>query len=282
MDPVNLSRFSESLQNFWITYINPPLEFCLILLVIYSILYFFRGTRAISALIGIVITLLLLLVLTISLKMEVFGWLLLNLWNVLAMAMIVIFQPELRRAFAQLGSQLTGRKGIRRKEAIEEITSAVTQMSFRRCGALIIFEGKIGLAAIISNAVQMESKINSLLVQSLFYPNSPLHDGAVIIRENMIVAAHAILPLTQDTLYRHIGTRHRAAIGVTEETDAVAVVVSEESGMISAACNGQLTRSLSEAELLVYLKAKLLDRKDQAAANEENELMREDRHDPGR
>ncbi len=268
---LTLQQFPEALQQFWISYINPPIEFCLILLIIYSILYFFRGTRAVSALVGIVVTLVLLMLLTFSLRMEVFGWVLQNLWTVFAMAMIVIFQPELRRAFAQLGSHLSRHKRTQQKEAIEEIAGAVTQMSFRRCGALIVFEGKIGMAAIINNAVQMEARINSLLVQSIFYPNSPLHDGAIIIRENTIVAAHAILPLSQETSTKNIGTRHRAALGVTEETDAVAVIVSEETGIISAAYRGKLSRDLSEAELILYLKENLIDKKDDKSENLNND-----------
>ena len=147
-------------------------------------------------------------------------------------------------------------------QAIEEIVSAVMQMSFRRCGALIIFERQIGMAAIINSAVTLETKINSLLVQAIFYPNSPLHDGAVIVRHGIIAAAHAILPLSQDEAgTRDFGTRHRAAIGVTEETDAVAVVVSEETGTISVAYRGRLIRNLSETDLLAFLKKMLIDYK---------------------
>ena len=224
---------------------------------IYFVLYFLRGTRAVSVLAGIIMILLFTTFLSLTLNLEVFGWLLENLWTVFSTAMIVIFQPELRRAFAQLGSHIGRHKKIEQKEAIEEIVSAVMQMSFRRCGALIIFERQIGMAAIINSAVALETKINSLLVQSIFYPNSPLHDGAVIVRQGIIAAAHAILPLSQDDF----GTRHRAAIGVTEETDAVAVVVSEETGTISVAYRGRLIRNLSETDLLAFLKKMLIDPK---------------------
>lgn len=215
-----------------------------------------------SVLAGIIMILLFTTFLSLTLNLEVFGWLLENLWTVFSTAMIVIFQPELRRAFAQLGSHIGRHKKIEQKEAIEEIVSAVMQMSFRRCGALIIFERQIGMAAIINSAVALETKINSLLVQSIFYPNSPLHDGAVIVRQGIIAAAHAILPLSQDeTGTRDFGTRHRAAIGVTEETDAVAVVVSEETGTISVAYRGRLIRNLSETDLLAFLKKMLIDPK---------------------
>lgn len=123
-----------------------------------------------SVLAGIIMILLFTTFLSLTLNLEVFGWLLENLWTVFSTAMIVIFQPELRRAFAQLGSHIGRHKKIEQKEAIEEIVSAVMQMSFRRCGALIIFERQIGMAAIINSAVALETKINSLLVQSIFYP----------------------------------------------------------------------------------------------------------------
>ena len=234
-------------------------QFCLLLLIIYAVLYFFRGTKAISVLIGIATCVMLLMFLAKALNMKIFEWLLSNLPGVFSTALIVIFQPELRRAFSQLGSRISSRVNLPQKEAIGEIAGAVSQMAFRRCGALIVFEGKIGLQALINNGVQLDCRINSLLIQSLFYPNSPLHDGALIIKEGRIVAAHTILPLAQDTSMRGIGTRHRAAIGVTEESDAVAVVVSEETGLISAAAGGILTRDLSEADLLNYLKKHLLD-----------------------
>ena len=243
-------------------YVKNPVEFVIIAVAIYCILYFLRGTRARSVLVGIIIALLGTTLFVNFLQFEVLGWLLLNIWTVFATAMIVIFQPELRRAFAQLGSRLEGHKRIEQKEAIEEIASAVMQMSFRRCGALIIFERRIGMAAIINSAVTLETKINSLLVQSIFYPNSPLHDGAVIVRHGVIAAAHAILPLSQDeTGTRDFGTRHRAALGVTEETDAVAVVVSEETGIVSVAYRGRLIRNLSETDLLCFLKKMLIDPK---------------------
>ena len=235
-------------------YAKNAVEFAIITVMIYFVLYFLRGTRAVSVLAGIIMILLFTTFLSLTLNLEVFGWLLENLWTVFSTAMIVIFQPELRRAFAQLGSHIGRHKKIEQKEAIEEIVSAVMQMSFRRCGALIIFERQIGMAAIINSAVALETKINSLLVQSIFYPNSPLHDGAVIVRQGIIAAAHAILPLSQDeTGTRDFGTRHRAAIGVTEETDAVAVVVSEETGTISVAYRGRLIRNLSETDLLCLL-----------------------------
>ena len=245
-------------------YAKNAVEFAIITVMIYFVLYFLRGTRAVSVLAGIIMILLFTTFLSLTLNLEVFGWLLENLWTVFSTAMIVIFQPELRRAFAQLGSHIGRHKKIEQKEAIEEIVSAVMQMSFRRCGALIIFERQIGMATFKNSAVHLEAKVSSLLLQSIFYPNSPLHDGALIIRGDTIEAAHAILPLTQQPEFAHqnIGTRHRAAIGVTEETDAVAVVVSEETGGISMAKRGSLKRFLTPDQLFELLTRELIDKPD--------------------
>ena len=261
---MSFAEFGAKIESVWLHYLGPTLEFLLIFLIVYTLLYSFRRTRAISVLWGVIVILLGLRILADILKMEAFSWILQNLWQFLAIALIVIFQPELRRAFAQLGSILspyTHARQIEQKEAIEEIVSALNQMSVRRCGALIVFERRIGLAAIIGNAVHLEAKINSLLLQSLFYPNSPLHDGAVIIQDGKIAAAHAILPLTQEPDYSNLGTRHRAALGITEETDAVALIVSEETGSISYAYKGKLTLDVSQGKLTEFLKRKLLEQK---------------------
>jgi diadenylate cyclase len=254
----------NTVLSFWVDWMAPALEFLLILLIVYRLLYFFRRTRAISVLWGLIVILLGLEAFSSILNFKVFNWILLNLWQTLALALIVIFQPELRRAIAQLGSYFSLFSHAHQqaqKEAIEEIVSAMIQMSIRRCGALIVIERRIGLAAIINNAVQLDAKINSLLLQSLFYPDSPLHDGAVIIQDGKIVAAHAILPLTQEEFYLPHGTRHRAALGISEETDAIALVVSEETGTISYACKGKLSHDVSEAELTEFLKREILEQK---------------------
>ena len=259
---MTLTNIAETLKYFWLTWVAPPLEFLLILLIVYALLYFFRRTRAISVLWGVIVILLGLGLVSNFLKLEVFQWILQNLWQLLALAMIVIFQPELRRAFAQLGSVLSPyshARQLEQREAIEEIVNALTQMSVRRCGALIVFERRIGLAAITTNAVQLDAKINSLLLQSLFYPNSPLHDGAVIIQDGKIVAAHAILPLTQEAFFLSSGTRHRAALGITEET-----------GYISYAYKGKLTFNVAEDKLTDFLRRKLLEQKTSSGSEKED------------
>lgn len=266
------------LKEFWAGYGSLGAELLLIFVAVFGLLYFFRRTRAISVMWGVIVILLLLTLLANFFQLEVFKWLLVNLWQLLSIALIVIFQEELRRAFAQLGSILSflspfaHAQQLEQKEMIEAIANAMTQMSFRKCGALIVLERRIGLAVIINNAVQLDAKVNSLLLQSLFFPNSPLHDCAVIIRDGRIVAAHALLPLSKEAAKFDFGTRHRAALGISEETDAIALVVSEETGYVSYAYKGKLKRNVTELELIEFLNSKLLNQKDLSQTEkEENE-----------
>ncbi len=248
------------------------LDFGILVLMVYYVLYFLRGTRGASVLAGLVIALLFLTVLTKSLRFDVLNWLLMNFWTILATALIVIFQPELRRAFAQLGSRYFSQHSNTQRRTILETVTAVTKMSKTRTGALIVFERQIGLASIKNSAIQLEAKVSETLLLTIFFPNTPLHDGALIIRGDTIEAGHAILPLTQQPEYAamNLGTRHRAAIGVTEETDAIAVIVSEETGSISVAMRGILERSITPSQLNDILSKQLLD-KDRKIAQKNEE-----------
>jgi len=240
-------------------YLRQILEIGIITVLIYNVLYFLRGTRAASMLAGIIIILIVLTTASDWMKFEVISWLLYNLWTMLAIALIVIFQPELRRAFAQLGSATFHHK-TKKKEAISEVVNAVIGLSKQKIGAIIVFERQIGMAFIVNNAIPIDAKLNSPLIESIFNPYSPLHDGAIIIKNEKIIAAHAILPLPNDDeeLALKLGTRHRAAIGITEETDAVAVVVSEKTGIISIACGGRIKRNIESDKLYRYLNGLLI------------------------
>ncbi len=238
--------------------LRPIAEYLLIAYIIYKILYYLRGTRAANVLAGLIVGFLVLSLLSDLAGLEVLRWLLDGFWSLLAIAIIVIFQPELRRAFAQLGSYAFFRRN-RKRETISELVAAVLEMSRKHTGAIIVIERRIGMRAIVEDAVKLDSKLNNLLIQSIFFPNSPLHDGAIIVRNDRIVAARAILPLSRDnTLSRTMGTRHRAALGITEETDAAVVVVSEETGDISIACRGAIMRALSEPALVGELNKLLI------------------------
>ena len=254
----------ELLQTFEEIYniVRYFLDFGVIALMVYYVLYFLRGTRGASVLAGLVIALIFLTILTKTLKFDVLNWLLMNFWTILAIALVVIFQPELRRAFAQLGSRYFSSQSNTRRRTILETVSAVSKMSRSRTGALIVFERQIGMASIKNSAVQLEAKVTETLLLALFFPNAPLHDGALIIHGDTIEAGHAILPLTQQPEYAamNLGTRHRAAIGVTEETDAIAIVVSEETGGISVAMRGVLERGVTPGQLNDILSRNLLSK----------------------
>jgi len=238
-------------------HIRMCVEIAILFVLIYSGLYYLRGTRGAYILAGLMVILIALTTVSDFFHLEVIGWLMRGLWAVFAGALIVIFQPELRRAFAQLGSRSFARR-MKKRETINEIITAVINLANKRVGALIVFEREIGMRSITSNAIALDAKLNHYLVEAIFQKSSPLHDGGVIVRDNTIVAAHCIFPLTHDMeLQKTMGTRHRAAIGITEETDAVAVAVSEETGGISLACRGKLKRDVSPEKLSRFLNSLL-------------------------
>ncbi len=251
--------YTDIMSDPW-SIIRVMIDFSVTALMIYYILYYLRGTRAASVLTGLIIALIVLSGLSISLNLYVLSIIFTNLWTIIATALVVIFQPELRRAFAQLGSSTFRHPSDTQRKTISEVVSAVQQLSRTKTGALIVFERGIGMASIKNSAVPLSAQVNSKLLQSIFYPNSPLHDGALIIRGDIIEAAHAILPLTTQPEYSDmgLGTRHRAAIGVTEETDAIAVVVSEETGIISVAVKDRFERKMTPAQLSDFLTRNIL------------------------
>jgi diadenylate cyclase len=246
----------------WLEFVRMCFEIGILAFVIYKILYFVRGTRGSSVLAGIVVLTIVLSLLAKFLGFSVITWLLDGFWAVIGLAVVVIFQPELRRAFAQLGT-LSIWQGRKRREVVSEIVQAVQDMARRKCGALIVLEKRIGLQNYVDDAIKQDIKVHAAILESIFYPNSPLHDGAIIIRDDRIVAARVILPLTRaENISRRLGTRHRAALGISEETDAITIIVSEETGAISVAYRGALHRDLSIAELTSCLEKLIMDHQD--------------------
>ena len=252
-------------QDVIVKYLFYSVDFVIIWAMIYWVLYFLRGTRSANVLFGVIAVL---LTATIAVdyveRLTVLRFLLIEcLIPSLGIAILVIFQPEFRRAFAQAGSIfVSNRTG---QETIDQVAEAAAQLSITRTGAIIVFERNIGLTDTTRSAVSLDARVDSLLLQSLFYPNSPLHDCAVVIgKNNRIVAAHAVLPLAEEDYFvngKRLGTRHRAAVGISQETDAVAVVVSEETGLISLAKKGRLIRGLNPEELRFQLRTILLERR---------------------
>ncbi len=239
----------------WLEQIPHPgltgvLEILILAIAYYYIILFFRGTRGAQVLTGLVVFVLVMMILTRLLRLDALSWLLERFSVYLALAFLIIFQPEIRRALAELGKQHMFGGSESERSLVEAIVQAALLLSERKIGALIAVERKIGTRSIQETGKVVDSQVTAELLASIFFPHTPLHDGGVLIRDNRIVAAGCVFPLSQqDELVRSLGTRHRAAVGVTEETDAIVVVVSEETGTISVAFNGRLSRGLDADRL---------------------------------
>ncbi len=228
------------------------LDIFLVALIFYGLFYFMQGTRAVTLLRGTVILILLAILASSVFQLTAFNWLVRNSLPALFVAIPVIFQPELRRALERLGrpGMLLTRRHASAAQTINTLVRAASQLSEQGCGALIVLERATGLQDFVDTGVWLDAHLSDDLLRTIFFKNSALHDGAVIIREDRVVAAACMLPLSEnDTLTHELGTRHRAALGVTEGTDAIAIVVSEETGHIAVAYNGRLVRHLDEGEL---------------------------------
>lgn len=228
-------------------------EIGLLWLIFYHLLKLLRGTRGAQVLSGLVFSLIAVLALTYFLNLHTLNWLFSKFSVNIVLAFVIIFQPEIRRALAELGSPTvlgSGASSDRNREVVDPIIRAVRSLSQQKIGALIAIEQEIGLRSVEETGVAIDSKVTPELLTSLFFPRSPLHDGGVVLRDQRLVAASCVFPLSQkEELHRSLGTRHRAAIGITEETDALVVVVSEETGNISFAYKGSLSRGLDEDRL---------------------------------
>ncbi len=225
----------------------------LVAVILYQLLRLVRGTQAIQLIVGLVF-LVMVGVAASALHLLLLGWLFTNAAPFIVIAIIVLFQPELRRILDQvgrighlghLGRPLGALNEQQMTRAMSEVIRAVERLSARRTGALIVFEREVGLEDYAATGVRINGEVSSEFLQAIFFPNSPLHDGAVIIRGNQVVAAGCLLPLPEEgTVRERLGTRHRAAIGLSLASDALIVVVSEETGAVSVVENGSITRNL--------------------------------------
>jgi diadenylate cyclase len=233
-------------------------DILMVALVFYGLFRLFQGTQAVALLRGILV-IALIFVLAAS-RFTAFGWLLKNLLPMILVAIPVIFQPELRRALERLGrsAPLVGRSARETlaQQVIYEVSQAVEALARERTGALIVLEGDTGLEEYIESGERIDAGVSARLLMTVFFPGTPLHDGAVIVRGDRIIAAACVLPLTQrDLADSSLGTRHRAAVGITEQNDAVAIVVSEETGIVSLARAGRIARRLDAQRLRTILQA---------------------------
>lgn len=234
-------------------------DILLVTVVIYQLLKMTRETRGSAVLKGL---LLLLVIVGVSnlFGLTALNWLLMQVLNNGALVLVILFQPEIRKALEQIGRGARIEK-VRQNDhdeisrAIDGVVQCVTKLSRRRVGALIVFEQKTGLKDIIENGIRIDGAISAGLLENIFEPNTPLHDGAVVIRGTRVMSAACILTLTEASGISHdLGTRHRAALGVSETTDAIALIVSEETGIISVARGGKLNRHLDVKALRTLLE----------------------------
>jgi uncharacterized protein (TIGR00159 family) len=240
------------------------IDILVVSVIIYELLKLIRGTRAVQMALGAGVLVAIFYV-SEGLNLATVNWLIRNLAGYIVIALIVLFQSDIRRALAHLGRAPFFRyfaKPETAEESIEEIAVAASLLSAQRVGALIAVERQIGLRNYIEGGIPLDAVLTYDLLVSVFQPTSPLHDGAVIVQEDRVPAAACFLPLTVNPkLSKELGSRHRAAIGLTEENDAVAIVVSEETGRISVVVDGEIERGLDAESLKTRLRALVIQRR---------------------
>jgi diadenylate cyclase len=253
---------------------GPILEIFIFTVFFYSILYFMRGTRGAGILrgllifyIGVIITV---LAVAQIFQLENILWVVEKLLTIAILAVVVVFQPEIRRALVRIGeTPVWNLFGATHDSSLSEIVKAVVSMSKKTVGAIIVIERETKLGGYIEGGVKLDAAVGSELLCTIFHPKTPLHDGAVIIRKGRIVAGNCLLPFTENTeICRGMGARHRAGIGLSEEADAVVVIVSEETGKISVALKGKIMQGLDANSLRQILR-------EQCADEIEGELLKE-------
>lgn len=261
-----LSYFSQVSALFETLFVRPDvrdwLDIAIMTIVIYNVIKLFLRTRASSVFKGIALILITAWI-SSQLELHTISWVLQKVISTGVIVLVILFQPELRRVLDQLGRTRLSKQMFntqRRQQSrhteqvVNEIVKAMTTMARKRIGALIVIERQTSLTDIAETGTQIDADITDPLIQNIFEPNTPLHDGAVIIRGERILAAACILQLSDNpSISRELGTRHRAAIGMTESTDAVTLIVSEETGIISMAREGRLTRHLDAKSLTILL-----------------------------
>jgi diadenylate cyclase len=243
-------------ENIW----RPALEILILTVGIYCALRFIRGTRAAPIVTGFMVVLLTLVMVTYLLQLQVLQWILGAFSAFFAVAVVVLFQPELRRMLAELGNLPLFATASEQRENIEVIIQTVERLADVRIGALIALEQSIQLQEAVESGIVVDCEATPEMLETIFFPNNAIHDGGVIIKGDRIAYAACIFPLTQrQDLNKSLGTRHRAAIGLSEETDAAIVAVSEETGSISYAYKGQFTRGVTLEALRAFLTSVLVE-----------------------
>jgi len=245
----------DLLHGLW----RPVVEIMILTVGIYCFLRFIRGTRGAPVVTGFLVLLLAFVLVSVLLKLKVLQYLLGAFSTFFILAVCIIFQPELRRILAELGNLPLFATAHEQRQNIEVIIQTVERLADVRIGALIAIEQSIHLQAAVESGIIVDCEATPEMLETIFFPNNAIHDGGVILKGDRIACAACIFPLTQrQDLNKSLGTRHRAAIGLSEETDAVIVVVSEETGAISYAYRGQLVRGVTSEELRAFLTSVLV------------------------
>lgn len=273
-----MNYFTDFINSLALIRVTDIIDIAIIAFAVYKLFSLLRNTRAEQVLYGFIILLIFASVADI-LNLNTVSWVMNQFLTVTLVFIIVVFQPELRSALERIGrgrSIFTGERVLKSENTIDELTRAMTSLSRQKIGALVVLEREVGLNDIVESGTVIDADVSSELLINIFIPNTPLHDGAVIINNEKIVAAACYLPLSNSNLIsKELGTRHRAAVGISEKSDAIIVVVSEETGNISVVENGRIDRYLDEDSLKKRLRkglslAKKESKKEEKEA-EENE-----------
>lgn len=236
----------ETLRQFIAGHWNHGIEIALLAVLLYYCYLYFRGTPGAKILVGLVVVVITLTLASQLLHLRVVTWLLHSFSVFLAISLVVIFQPELRRALTELGSRHFLRPVLQKKETIDLLVDTVFDLARRQFGALIAIEREISIRQFASTGVDLDAVFSKELISTIFHPKTVLHDGGVIVQNDRITAAACIFPLTpREDLDRSLGLRHRAGLGITEESDAIAILVSEETGHVSICHRGIVERNLN-------------------------------------
>ena len=238
---------------------RPILEIIVLWYVFYHLLIFIKGTPAVQVLKGLIFLIVLFFIFLFvaqRLNLTIIKWILPRLFAVFLLSFLIIFHPELRRGLARLGQSSILGLFFREEWITNEISEAVYSLAKKKIGAIIALEREIGLKPYIESGVTLDSRISSELINTVFMPHTPLHDGGIVIQNGRIIAAGCLFPLTQNPrISKSLGTRHRAAVGLTDETDALVIIVSEETGMVSLAREGRLIRNIDREDLTRILSS---------------------------
>ena len=246
------------------------IDICLVWFVIYELMMLLKGTKAVQLFKGVLVIIVIKLI-SWYVGLQTLSWIMDQVINWGIIAIIIIFQPEIRRGLEHLGrgSVFTYNKtGNQEEKMVEALDQAIQYMSKRRIGALITIQQNTGLEDYIETGISLDADVTGALLINIFIPNTPLHDGAVIIKDNKIAVAAAYLPLSESNLIpKELGTRHRAAVGISEVTDALTIVVSEETGGVTVTKNNELIRDLTKQDYLKLLRNELVPRQEEVKTN---------------